>query len=559
MRIEMKSKSFVISGIFAVFLMIAGVSCTKETVQRLDSSSESAHPAVVQPQSGLDTISSVETSPTTAILGSTESAGDRTGSGGDGLVCFNEDGSINHVKSWDYVEAEIEHGHQINLGEDYLSVREKMELVIDRIEKHENIMRSNKFIWLRKYFDYFKDFDTNQDDNKMIKLVSLESTDGKFTLRDIRDDNSRLAIDGDSPCKMVQLAMQEDIKREDRPFIKIHKELWDLMDNDHKAGLLLHELFLMLIRNDVEGDIKDTRNARYLNTAFSTSQYENIVNDETHQAFLAVLASADLGIYKFKIQKSPPSSYDEVVNGNSFIGYLNSKPHVTTEKSFNKLENLYEFFSVGSIFPTPVKFKGFNEEETISTKINWRIKVSQTSENGTLYRSVESYLFNNNLLVPYFHTTDPDGVLELKGKKFNSNNQFNSGGFPLDTLMKNACTIKIINNQLNSGVLANDTEFILENNETIVLMAGTKFSLDPVSHYLKSGIVYGVHQIKHPVTNEIVTLGSEEQYSLITIYRNDTSTDNEHFKNWISTVERSEPFSRCEQLDFPIGNIVDVE
>lgn len=242
--------------------------------------------------------------------------GDRTGSGGDGLVCFKEDGSIDSVEVWDYVEAEVEHGHTIDLGPDNLSYFEKMELVVNRVLSNEKEINTGKFKYLRQYLKLFRTLGTSPTSNEFVKIVHLKGKKANFQFKEIDDAKSMIVLAKGGDCRIVQLAVQEELKSFNRAFIKIQKELWDTMDNNHRAGILLHELFLMIQRKNNPKILQDTRYSRYLNVAFSTSQYELISQDQTSTNYLETLASVG---YSYKY-----SFIHDIVNNLSVYGFADA-------------------------------------------------------------------------------------------------------------------------------------------------------------------------------------------------------------------------------------------
>lgn len=493
----MNTKNLVISGILAVLL---STSCTKETVKEVNnplSPAQSSSSAELSPESGLD--ASPSSGPAQGILTTivrTDNRGDRTGSGGDGLVCFNSKGEIETVKVWDYVEAEAEHGLQINLGEASLSYQEKMNLVVERIMSHEREVESGKFDDLFSFNSLFNVIGQGANSNEFVKLVELENNDAQFVLREISDDNSRIALAEGSNCKIAQLAMQEDMKRDGRSFIKIHKKLWDKMDNDHKAGLLLHELFLLHQRREALEESSDTRNARYMNVAFSTTQYDQIENDKTNATFLSVLASTKL-LYRFSyLPYSLNFDNGETENAQIiFTGYMSEAPSgylrpgskIVSEENtvklyFNELTNTFEQMDHYLDNIISIESNGMNSNKTnILENVQFHSKFSTNTYTSRYNDQLNYYGFSTYL--------EEDFELEHHAVKNNG------GKIVLQRTTKNiaeigsraSCKVTVINDYIISGVLKEDLVYQLKNGQIITLVKNSPIYLDQDTFELTYG------------------------------------------------------------------------
>jgi len=192
-------------------------------------------------------------------------AGDRVGNGGDALVCQKEDGNRT-AKLLDYHEAQDdEHGpgRAIDLGPAALSVRGKVELVLGRVAR----LSPGRSRWWKEVAEpLLQAADAGASTKRVLFTEKL--------LEDVPDSDHFMYPKG---CSVQQLAIRID--PDERIAVGgydyvIQKDLWALLDNDSRAGLILHEV---LYRDAVvfHGQ-KSSRKARFLNGLLADKAMEKL-------------------------------------------------------------------------------------------------------------------------------------------------------------------------------------------------------------------------------------------------------------------------------------------
>ena len=244
---------------------------------------------------------------------------DRKGNGGDALVCYNSNGNIRSVELLDYYEAlQKQRIESIELGEKEWGFHEKVLYALNRLEAID-------YLRAQKYKQWYKDF-FNQD----------ELTWGE-NLVNIADTG---ALSIPNNCEIKQIAVQESPSLPgDKRYI-ISKSLWSLMDEDNKAGLILHELiYREVISEERCGGLDDieekhvcsqlhlnSKRVRYYNSLISSSAMAEMSEREYHQFLIEALIqrasknSLPLFVFRFKDNGILPAygtSYDK--NGNVHI------------------------------------------------------------------------------------------------------------------------------------------------------------------------------------------------------------------------------------------------
>ncbi|MDD0853990.1 hypothetical protein HBN50_12835 [Halobacteriovorax sp. GB3] len=163
-------------------------------------------------------------------------AGNEVGNGGDVIVC-NES-----VTLLDYYEAK------------------DFDFSIPPLEKSKDYREV-----LTDIFDEFLKIDkklANQYQKRLQEIENQIDFRASITLTDIPDSNHEALPKG---CKLEQIAIRRNQEKNGKLFL-VSKDLWDKLDSNNKAGLILHEIiyehFLYL------GE-KDSKKARYMNALIS--------------------------------------------------------------------------------------------------------------------------------------------------------------------------------------------------------------------------------------------------------------------------------------------------
>lgn len=188
-------------------------------------------------------------------------AGGMESGGGSAVYC---DGP-NTAELFDFYEAKTLRDIQLDLGPTTLDYMDKIKIVLARIANFD-LARAGRYSLRLKSFLGEARFLSN------------------ITLPDIPDSNG-LVFPGD--CKLIQAAVQRTPEFPNDPFYLINKDLWDLMDNDSKAGLVLHEIIYREMREHRQ---KESSKARYYNSVVTS----HLMKDWKATDYLKLLTLTEL-------------------------------------------------------------------------------------------------------------------------------------------------------------------------------------------------------------------------------------------------------------------------
>jgi len=211
-------------------------------------------------------------------------SGTETGNGGDAIVCYDSNRNIESVRLLDYYEGiRKERIKEIELGSNSgaKSYDQKVHYALNRLEK---LNPTRAKLYRKWYTTFFSKEEFKWGD----KLVNIADTG---------------VLDFPNNCEVLQIAAQEEpmIKGDKR--YTIRKSLWNKMDEDHKAGLILHELIYREAKNqkvctsimNSGGETRICKNfhrkskrVRYYNSILSSSK----MNDMTLDSYIEVVQTA---------------------------------------------------------------------------------------------------------------------------------------------------------------------------------------------------------------------------------------------------------------------------
>lgn len=180
------------------------------------------------------------------------------GNGGDAVVCRDSE-DRKTAELLDYYEARTLRGIIIDMGPADLSVQSKADLALDRIAR----VRPE---WAARYAHRIQNF---YRDAQFLKGYSLQ---------DIPDSRHLTLPNG---CKIEQLVIQRPVRPENEALFLVNEDLWDLLDNTNKAGILLHEA---IYEEALKMGAKNSINTRYLNSKIS-SALPAFKNEEDENCF----------------------------------------------------------------------------------------------------------------------------------------------------------------------------------------------------------------------------------------------------------------------------------
>jgi hypothetical protein len=186
----------------------------------------------------------------TFILNGSAIFAGEVGNGGDVVVCGRP--SDQTITLLDYYEASKLRDITIDLGDENLSVEEKIEIALKRLERFSPSRAA-------RYRERISNFDAEA---KMIPNA---------TLTDIPDSGDLVLENG---CKIEQLVVQQDpLFPEDKRY-KINKDLWDHMNNTQRAGTKLHEVIYYELTHQRNYKQENSIRTRYLNSMISSKSFE---------------------------------------------------------------------------------------------------------------------------------------------------------------------------------------------------------------------------------------------------------------------------------------------
>lgn len=202
-------------------------------------------------------------------------AGNEAGNGGDVVICY-EGKEIVSAKLLDFHEAEVMRPELVaKLGPSNLTPIEKVVRAFQRLSVLDEKRTKEYNAAAAKFF-------TN---TRFVKGVVLE---------DIPDSGY---VPIGKSCKVEQIAIQKQpVFPEDRLYT-ISRELWDLLDNDHRAGLMIHEIvYGEAIRLGHKNSIK----ARYFTELIASEKLETMEPEEYARLIALIMGDSPLpGTVKF--------------------------------------------------------------------------------------------------------------------------------------------------------------------------------------------------------------------------------------------------------------------
>ena len=238
-------------------------------------------------------------------------AGGQDGNGGNMLICLNTDGTLKSKELLDFYESRVIRGITPSLGHPSLPYLEKIEMVLTRIQH----LSPRRF---KSYLEEARSFESQS-----VFLPSADLTTMPDSQHPVVPKN----------CTVVQTIIQRTpIFAEDKRYI-VNKDIWDLLDNDDKAGLVLHEAILREaalmapilahygIIPESQQILRDSSRVRYINSLIAS---EKLIN-KNPQEWAELAAKAHLSPV-VEIFGGLFSNSDHVVNG---ILYFGTEPYET--------------------------------------------------------------------------------------------------------------------------------------------------------------------------------------------------------------------------------------
>ncbi|MEC9283898.1 MAG: hypothetical protein VX642_14385 [Bdellovibrionota bacterium] len=217
----------------------------------------------------------------------------REGNGGDAIVCQSEDKKTRTVELLDYYQA-FDRGYiqNLDLPPDNASFDHKVREALNRLSKFDSFRA-------QRYLKWYEDFFSEKNFSWKEKLGPIDDSGSSSYKQN---------------CRQLQLAIQEKpLFPQDKRY-KIAKPLWDLMSENHKAGLILHELiyrdaleirehFLSIKSKPAIFVHPDSRKVRFFNAIISSKAFNTYTEKDYHELVIATdLLYASKDGFAFPIQ-----------------------------------------------------------------------------------------------------------------------------------------------------------------------------------------------------------------------------------------------------------------
>ena len=190
-------------------------------------------------------------------------SGRDVGNGGDLVICRDGERRIVSAELLDFYEARVLRGIPMDLGAADLSIQSKITLAIGRI----------RGLSADRYAEYQARVQEFYARAKFFPDVHLE---------DIPDSDHLVLPQG---CAIEQIAIQRAEAAADEPLYVISQELWDALDNDNRAGLVLHEI---IYRESILMGRQSSREARYFNSYLCSQRFVTMRFHEFAEVLRAV-------------------------------------------------------------------------------------------------------------------------------------------------------------------------------------------------------------------------------------------------------------------------------
>lgn len=199
-----------------------------------------------------------------------DGGGNGPGNGGDAVVWRNANGKIKKAVLLDFFEAEGR-GIKYDLGGPELDVMAKVNLALSRLERLDPVRAK----------EYRESADGFFENAKMLNNVNLT---------DINDSLENMVPNG---AAIEQLAIREYPRFKEDKLYTINNDIFDAMDADNKAGLILHEITYGEARDYYGHD--NSRLARYANSYLASAKFKSMSMKE-YLAFRETVMMPDIAV-----------------------------------------------------------------------------------------------------------------------------------------------------------------------------------------------------------------------------------------------------------------------
>jgi hypothetical protein len=365
--------------------------------------------------------------------------GNEVGNGGGVLICRDINGKIIKTELLDLYEARVMRNLQLGLGNPNEDYTLKVNRVLNQLEKISPIRA-------KKYKEMHNNF--------FSETAMVVDADLVF----IPDAENLILPKG---CKLEQIAIQNPPEFiGDNRYI-INKEYWDLIDNNSKAALILHEI---IYGEAIVFGHKNSKAVRYINSYLTSNKLE-ILNKEM---IAAMYVSAKLYLV-------------------DLFGTLVFSEHL--DYDFNKKHFSYLEIKDASLRPEKIYFSKYKDLirpvltdsgmpiDSITLADNYEINYNYETGKGSAV-NISSYIYRGNEI---FASSLPMAISFLEGKLFGVDGV--SEFFSTEINLKN-----LLNKKNYKAICGNNKTHCLEfdlNNEYegLVSFTGTISVADSAKQY----------------------------------------------------------------------------
>lgn len=193
------------------------------------------------------------------------SASSKEGHGGKVVICPTAADPDQVVDILDYYEAK-KLGISIDLGPGTLSVQEKVDLVIRRIERLQPYRARSYRILFNQIMQDLEILEKGFEQRGKILLFQDEP------LKDVQDSLEEF-IPACGGGRIQQVVLQRKPRFPEERLLTIYKKLWKGLSHDQKAGLILHEL---IYNEAIQIGQTDSVRVRYFNAKVSSANFEKL-------------------------------------------------------------------------------------------------------------------------------------------------------------------------------------------------------------------------------------------------------------------------------------------
>ncbi len=302
------------------------------------------------------------------------------GNGGNVVVCYNAKKKITSIELFDYYEARTKRNLKIDLGRPSLSVDQKVDLLLSRMHR----LNPNRE---KLYRDWYADFFKEAYIAKGVILVPLPDVGVGVIPKN---------------CEIKQVAGQQDPVYPGDFRYTINGDLWEMMSNDNKAGLIVHELILREATSS-PNDHATSAATRYLHGQIASDSVKSMnLREYINLLLLVKFTAGDAGTVLIPLSPRQPITFynDDMVE---------SAPGL----EFDKISPCRNIYWQNHVFP--YMYKGHD--------LNYCNLTTQTEffPNGQLKRITSSYGKRNKNI--FLKNATYEALVEIEAIDFYENGE----------------------------------------------------------------------------------------------------------------------------------------